>query len=112
KVAKVDAVIKETVDMYKEIIADKETQELLWAQEKYRLDHLSAVGYAADVAEQRGIQIGEQRGIQIGEQRGMQIGEQRGKLEIARALLSEGAPISMIAKCTGFRISELEELKK
>jgi predicted transposase/invertase (TIGR01784 family) len=81
---------------------------MLWAQEKYRLDHLSAVGYAADVAEQRGIQIGEQRGIQIGEQRG----KLEGKLEIARALLAEGAPMSMIAKCTGFRISELEKLRK
>jgi predicted transposase/invertase (TIGR01784 family) len=36
KVAEVDAVIKETVDMYKEIIADKDTQDLYRGPQRLR----------------------------------------------------------------------------
>ena len=53
-----------------------------------------------------------ERGIQIGEKRGMQIGEQRGAkkkaFDIARDFLSDGIPLDVVSKNTGFSLDEVK----
>jgi len=70
------------------------------------------------VGEKRGIKVGEKRGIKVGEERGIKvgekIGEERGKtakaIETAKNLLEMGIAKEMIARATGLKIKEVEDL--
>lgn len=59
---------------------------------------------------QQGIEKGLQQGIEQGLQQGLQQGIQQGKLDIARAMKTEGLDESMIVKLTGLGIEQVRSL--
>ena len=61
--------------------------------------------------QERGIAIGEKRGIAIGEKRGIEKGVQNAKIEITKAMLTNGLAVEMVAKLSGLPIEQVLAIK-
>ncbi|MDM0613009.1 hypothetical protein QTH09_18540, partial [Clostridium perfringens] len=97
-----DEVLRKAKNQLYKISLDKDSIARYREIEKRMYDEISALDYA----EKKGIKKGEQIGIQKGEK----IGELKAKYDLARKSLSEGLPISLIAKLTGLSEDEINRL--
>jgi predicted transposase/invertase (TIGR01784 family) len=62
-------------------------------------------------AMKEGVAKGIREGISKGMMKGMMKGINKGKMETALAMLIEGLPLSLIARCTGLTIDEIRKLE-
>jgi hypothetical protein len=98
--------VQQAIATYRELTADEKFLRLVWMREDAERNEASALAYAEQKGELKGIRIGEQKGIRIGEQKG-RADERR---VMALEILAEGTysleAIARLAKTTVEQVQE------